>query len=58
MGDYNNGVPCKRQTVREEGCRSFHGCSDPAIKAVHFKEDTWTYRHTCTAYEPTEEDQL
>jgi len=42
--------PCEYRTERKEGVRVFIGCSDPDRKAEHFKEDTWLYRHTCTAY--------
>jgi hypothetical protein len=41
---------CKFKTEREEGHRTFVGCSDKE-KKKGFIEDDWTYRHSCTNYE-------
>lgn len=41
---------CKFRTVREEGHRTFIGCSDEE-KKKGFIEDDWTYRHSCRNYE-------
>lgn len=42
---------CKFRTERTEGHRVFIGCNDPDKKRDNFHEDTWTYRHSCSAYE-------
>ena len=49
-------ITCKHAYVRSDGSgfRSFYGCTDDDRKATHFKEDTWTYRHSCSGHEEGE----
>ena len=42
---------CKFRTERTEGHRMFVGCKDSEKKKNNFHEDTWTYQHSCKAYE-------
>ena len=44
-------ITCKFKTVVTRGHRSFYGCNDEEKKKKNFHEDTWTYRHSCDAYE-------
>lgn len=44
-------ITCKFKKEETVGFRTFVGCIDEKKKEDNFIENTWTYNHSCKAYE-------